>query len=171
MERYLLRVWMFVVAFCVGISVSAAWRIYTLPVLPDLDIAPVAEPVAELRAEQPITDAPDGLRIVNGTHSCGALPNGTIYELSDGGRIEMTCTRFRSREAANQELEKRLLSATVELRTPNIDRDGKWQGNEALITTPKIQSLTTNDRVLCVTVATSLEHLRWFERPRREGGL
>jgi hypothetical protein len=41
MERYLPRIWIFVVAFCFGVSVTAAWHIYTLPVLPDLDIEPV----------------------------------------------------------------------------------------------------------------------------------
>jgi hypothetical protein len=168
MERYLLRMWMFVVAFCFGISVSAAWRIYTLPVIPDLDIEPVAEPVAESSAEQVMTDSSDGLRIVGGTHSCGALPNGTVYELSDGGRIEITCTRFRSRAAANQELERRLLSATIEKRSPAIDNDAKPHGDEVLIITPKVQSLRIYDRLLCVTDATSLEHLRWFEKPRGE---
>ena len=168
MERYLLRMWMFVVAFCFGISVSAAWRIYTLPVLPDLDIEPVAEPVAELRAEQSMTDRSDELRIVGGTHSCGALPDGTIYELSDGGRIEITCTRFRSRAAAKQEFDRRVSLATIEDLAHKIDSEGKSLGDTILITTPKVQSFRISDRVLCVTDATSVEHLRWFEKPHGE---
>ena len=31
MERFLPRIWVFVVAFCLGISVTAIWRIYKLP--------------------------------------------------------------------------------------------------------------------------------------------
>jgi hypothetical protein len=169
MERYLLRIWMFVLAFCFGISVSAAWRIYTLPVLPDLDIEPIAESTAELRAEQPMPDSSnDGLRIVGGTHACGALPSGAIYELSDGGRIEINCTLFRSRAAARQELERRLLSATIEESSLNIDSEGKPVGDEVLITAPNVQRLRIKGKSLCVTEATSLKHLRWFEKPRSE---
>ena len=35
MKRFLSRVWIFVLTFCFGISVSALWRIYTLPQLPE----------------------------------------------------------------------------------------------------------------------------------------
>lgn len=162
MERYLLRIWIFILAFCFGISVSAAWRIYTLPVLPDLDIAPVAEQTTKAV----IAEYPDELRIVGGTHACGALPNGAIYELSDGGRIEITCTRFRSRAAAKQEFDRRVSLATIEDLTHNLDSDGKPQEDEILITKPKVKSLRIDGNLLCVTEATSLEHLRWFEKPR-----
>ena len=159
MERLLLRIWILVLTFCLGISVSAAWRIYTLPVIPDLDIAPVAEQVAE----PPRIESSDELRIVEGRHSCGALPDGESYELSDGGRITIKCTRFGSNAAATQELEKRLFNTTVEERSFSIDSYGKWQGDEVLVTTPTVQRLRTNGKLLCVTEATSLKHLLWFE--------
>ena len=162
MKRYLLRMWIFILAFCFGISVSAAWRIYTLPVLPDRDI----EPVAESRVEQVMTESSDKWRIVGGTHACGASPDGAIYELSDGSRIEIKCTKFRSGAAAKEEFDRRVSLATIEDLAPNIDGEGKPLGEKILITTPHVQSLRLNGRLLCVTEAPSFEHLRWFQRPR-----
>lgn len=158
MERLLLRAWIFVVAFCFGISISAAWRIYTLPVIPDLDIPPVREATAEASAK-----APDELRIVEGTHGCGAVADGQLYELSDGGRISIKCTTFDSPAAATRELLTRSETATSEGRLLTNDSAGA----EVIIFTPKVQRLRTDGRSLCVTEASSLLHLRWFERQVR----
>jgi len=162
MGRDLLRIWIFILAFCFGISVSAAWRIYTLPVLPDRDIEPVAEPMTAIV----IPEIPDELRIVGGTHACGASPDGAIYELSDGGRIEIKCTKFRSGAAAKEEFDRRVSSATLEDLAHDINSEGKQDGDKILITKPHVQSLKVHGRLLCVTEATSIEHLRWFQKPR-----
>ena len=160
MERLLLRIWISIVTFCFGISVSAAWRIYTLPVIPDLDIEPVVERVEVL----PVIESSDELRIVEGKHACGAKPDGASYELSDGGHIEITCTKFGSRAAATRELERRLINATVEERSFTIDSNGNLLDDEVVVITPNVQLLRTNGKLLCVTEATSLRHLRWFEK-------
>jgi hypothetical protein len=157
MNRYLLRTWIFILAFCFGISVSAAWRIFTLPAVPE----PVAEPVAAIV----IPEIPDELRIVGGTHACGASPDGAIYELSDGSRIEIKCTKFRSGAAAKEEFDRRVSLATIEDLAHNIDVEGKQDGDKILITKPHVQSLKVHGRLLCVTEAPSLEHLRWFQKP------
>jgi hypothetical protein len=158
MERLLLKTWIFVVAFCFGLSVSAAWRIYTLPVIPDLDIPPVGEATAEAPAK-----ASDELRIVEGTHRCGALADGQVYELSDGGRISIKCTMFGSPASATRELMSRSEKATTEGRLLTSDNEG----GEVLIFAPQVQRLRTDGRSLCVTEASSLLHLRWFERQGR----
>ena len=159
MERLLLRIWISFVTFCFGISISAAWRIYTLPVSPDLDIAPVDVNVAQV----PIIESSDEFRIVEGRHACGAMPDGELYELSDGGRIEIKCTRFGSRAAATREFESRLINATIEERSFSIDSNGNRLDDEVIVITPNVQLLRTNGRMLCVTEATTLKHLRWFE--------
>jgi hypothetical protein len=155
---------MFVVAFCFGISVSAAWRIYTLPVLPDLDIEPVVQPTVEQVATAEVSDE---LRIVGGTHACGASPDGAVYELSDGGRIAINCKTFKSRAAATRALESRLINAAIKERSMNIDSDGNRLGDEVLISGPNAMMLKTDGRLFCVTQATSFNHLLWFAKPRR----
>lgn len=67
MELLLVRIWVLVVTFCFGISVSALWRIYTLPALPI--------PVVELTPPRhEVAEQPEGPKILNERHNCGALP-------------------------------------------------------------------------------------------------
>ncbi len=156
MERFLLRIWIFILAFGFGISVSAIWRIYTLSVRPD----PVFYTLKD--GQQP-TRAPEKPRIVDRTHSCGASAKGQTYTFSDGGQVSISCETFRSEETATRALEKRLSTATIAQRTVDMDTTGAVLGEEVLISSPTIVKLRKTDNSLCEIQASSLDHLRWFE--------
>jgi len=158
METLLPRIWVFVLAFGLGISISAIWRIYTLPALPEPVIEPVAEPV-------PVIEFPkeEGLRIVGGTHVCGASADPAVYDLSDGTRISVNCKKFKSLTALDRELQRRLDGVKVEEWTMEIDSNGESQRRAILYTSPTLTRLRVNGRLLCITAASSLEHIRWFE--------
>jgi len=159
MELLLLRIWIFVITFCFGISVSALWRIYTLPSLPipvvDLTAAP-SESLEQVQAPDP----PGELRIVNEQHSCGASSAPLTYELTDGGRISTLCKTFKSQAAASRELKKRLSTATIVEQT----FDEVSQGEEIIAIAPNAVRLWKAGRTLCTTEASSLRHLRWFQK-------
>ena len=159
MQLLLLRIWILVLTFCFGISVSALWRIYTFPLLP--------MPVVKLTPSpaQPIgfPHETEALHIVDGQHNCGSTPAPETYKLSDGGRITVFCKPFKTRAKADEELDRRLGKVNVLERTISIDRNGN-QGEEIIITSPLVVRLWKSGRVLCVTEATSLEHLRWFQK-------
>lgn len=145
-------------AFCLGISISAIWRIYTLPAIPEPVIEPIAKPA-------PVIEYPkeEKLTIVGGTHTCGASAGPTVYELSDGGRISIDCKQFKSPAALNRALKKRVGSATIENWFTVYDGNRKGERTAILNTSPTVTSLSINGRLFCVTEASSFEHLRWFE--------
>lgn len=160
MERFLLRIWIFILAFGFGISVSAIWRIYTLPVLPN----PVFDtPFDTPKDVQQPTRGPEKPRIVDRTHSCGASAKGQTYTFSDGGQVSISCETFSSAETATRALEKRLSSATMAQRMVNMDTTGAVLGEEVLIFSPTVVKLRKIDNSLCEIQASSLDHLRWFE--------
>lgn len=156
MERFLLRIWIFILALGFGISVSAIWRSYTPSVPPN----PVSYTLKDLR--QP-TRAPETPRIVDRTHSCGASAKGQTYTFSDGGQVSISCETFRSEETATRALDKRLSSVTIAQRTVNMDTTGAVLGEEVLITSPTVVKLRKTNNSLCEIQASSLDHLRWFE--------
>ena len=158
METLLPRIWVFVVTFCLGISITAIWRIYTLPNLPE----PVIEPIAEQR---PVIEYPreDTLTIVGGTHLCGASAGPSVYELSDGGRISINCKNFKSRAALNRELKTKLHGTMIENWSVDTGDNGVMERRAVLDTSPTVTGLRIYGRVFCITEASSLEHLRWFE--------
>ena len=166
MERQLPRIWVFIVAFALGINVSTGWRIYTLP-----DYSPPAptQSATETRAEPPRAEmeAPpaDEPQLIAVTHSCGVSTGPQVYNYTDGGRITVNCRRFGSYAAATRELEKRSSGATIE-EGFEIYGSGNSGGREVLITFPKIVRLRRNGSVLCEVEASSLQHLRLFERRR-----
>ena len=164
MERFLPRIWVFVMAFGLGISISAIWRIYTLPAfsLPASDF--VIEPVNySNRAVMEMPSDADTPRLVTETHSCGASA-AQVYEFPDGGRITAKCRQYGSSRAASRELLNRLKGATIEERSPDIDSNGNLPDERILITAPQIVRLRLNGRVLCEVEASSLGHLRRFEK-------
>ena len=165
MERFLPRIWVFVMAFGLGISISAIWRIYTLPAfsLPASDF--VIEPVDY--SNSAVMEAPnedDTPRLVAQIHSCGASAAPQVYEYSDGGHITAKCRQYGSSRAASRELLNRLKGATIEERSLYVDSNGNEGGERILITAPQIVRLRLNGRVLCEVEASSLGHLRRFEK-------
>jgi hypothetical protein len=158
METLLPRIWVFVLTFCLGISITAIWRIYTLPDLPE----PVTEPIAE---PLPVVGYPkeDTLTIVGGTHLCGASAGPAVYELSDGGRISLNCKNFKSPAALNREVLRSPRGAMVEDWSVETDSNGQVERRAVINTSPTVTGLRINGRLFCVTEASTLEHLRWFE--------
>ena len=170
MKRFLPRIWVFVMAFGLGISISAIWRIYTLPAftLPaeDFVIAPVEESTRAVM-EGPYADLTEGPRLMETgeTHSCGAPTGPRVYNYSDGGRITVNCRVFKTSAAATQMFVYRMRGATIEDRAA-IMEDGNQVGEEILITAPQIVRMRTNGKLLCEVEASSLYHLNWFEKRR-----
>jgi len=155
-------------AFGLGISITAIWRIYTLP-----DYSPpessefVSEPMAESNRaviEGPYADLTMGPRLITETHSCGATAGPQVYNYSDGGRISVNCRRFKSSWGATQEFLKRMKGATIEDRAFIMDGYGSQIGEEILITAPQVVRLRLKGRILCEVEASSLNHLRLFEK-------
>ena len=166
MERQLPRIWVFIIAFALGINVSAGWRIYTLP-----DYSPPAPTQSAVEtpdySNRAVMEAPpaDEPQLIAETHSCGASKGPQVYNYTDGGRITVNCRTFGSYAAAARELEKRSSGATIE-ESFEIYGSGNSGGKEVLITFPKIVRLRRNGSVLCEVEASSLKHLRLFEKRR-----
>ena len=170
MKRFLPRIWVFVTAFGLDISISAIWRIYTLPAftLPaeDFVIAPIEEST-RADMEGPYADLTEGPRLMETgeTHSCGAPTGPRVYNYTDGGRIAVNCRVFKTSAAATQMLLYRMRGATIEDRAA-IMEDGNEVGEEILITAPQIVRMRINGTLLCEVAASSLYHRNWFEKRR-----
>ena len=156
MRRIFLRLWIFGLAFGLGISVSALTRLYRLHQVPDVSLV-ILTPFVP-----PVTDRP--LEMVRSIDACGPKSNYHVYDLSDGSRISTTCETFASSAAAARALQARLGKALVTERSLNLDAKGRTVGEMILVTTPTVLRLVTYERSLCVTEAPSLRHLRLFER-------
>ena len=168
MERFLARIWVFVMAFGLGISISAIWRIYRLP---DYSLAepsePVIEPLDYSRAAKEIStgaDTSDGPKLSPENHSCGASTGPQVYNYTDGGRISVNCRRYKSSWAATREYVNRLKGATIEERSLVMDDNGSQIGEEFLTTAPQVVRIRIKGRILCEVEASSLYHLEWFEK-------
>jgi hypothetical protein len=169
MERLLLRNLVFVLAFGFGISISAIWRIYTLP---DFSIAPPPQPVIETvdYSNRAVMEWPKDAdtsgepQIIGETHSCGASTGPQVYNYTDGGRITVNCRRFKSSNAATREVQSRLSGSSYEDYSLDLGGDGTRAGEEVLITAPAVVRIRRTGRLLCEVEASSLKHLRLFEK-------
>ena len=155
MRRILLRLWIFGLAFGLGISVSALWRLYLLYQPP-----PASEVIITLvppRDERP-------LKIHSAFDARGPKATYHIYNVSDGSQVTTTCETFVSSAAATRALRARLGQAQVAESSVNVNDKGRREGETVLVTTPTVIRLSTHDRRLCVTEVPSLRHLQIFAR-------
>jgi hypothetical protein len=154
MRRILLRLWIFGLAFGLGISVSALWRLYNLYQLPEVNEIVLTTPVPAVK-EVPLT-------IVGGMDACGPTANYHVYGLSDGSRISSSCESYASSAAAARALLRRLGKAQVAERSQNLDEAGRREGETVLVINPTALRLSTHGKTLCVTEAPTLKHLQMF---------
>jgi hypothetical protein len=156
MTRVLLKVWIFVLTFCFGISVSALWRICTLPALPE--IVAVTEPQVGARIVFP-TARP----FVSVRHACGPKGNYHVYQSSDGGLISVSCETYASTSAAARALKRKIAKAEIVERHENLDDNGRPLGETVVVVTERALELSRHGKSLCATEARSLAGLRRFE--------
>jgi hypothetical protein len=149
MRRILLRLWIFGLAFGLGVSVSALWRLYRLYKTPEVSEVVVTTPVP-------------AVEVVGIIDACGPTANHHVYELSDGSRISTSCESYRSSTAAARALRERLGKAQIAEHSENLDEAGRVEGETVLILTPRLLRLSTHGRTLCVTEAPSLQLLQLF---------
>ncbi len=169
MERLLPRNLAFVLAFGLGISISAIWRIANQA---DDSLPAPLQPVIETvdYSNRAVMEVPDGAdtsgepQIISGPHSCGASTGPQVYNYTDGGRITVNCRRLKSSNAATRELQSRLSGASYEEYSLDLSGDGTRAAEEVLITAPAIVRLRRTGRHLCEIEASSLKHLRLFEK-------
>jgi hypothetical protein len=154
MRRYLLRIVIFVLAFGLGVGVSAGWELYQWSLLP---FAVSPEEVAV-----PNWAAPPTITIVGGMDACGPKANFHVMELSDGTRISHDCESFSSRLAALRALRSRLGDASIAERSQERGEQGRLISESILITSPTLQRFTIAGDNLCVITAPSLTHLRLY---------
>jgi hypothetical protein len=152
MRRFLSRVWIFVLTFCLGISVSALWHIYTLPHLPEA--IQITEPAA-------VAVFPQEREFTAMMHACGPTANYHIYQSSEGARIGVSCETFRSHSEAARALKRTIGNAEIVERTV----DGEKPSSETVVVvSEEAMELSLNGKNLCVTSAPSLAVLRRFQR-------
>jgi len=149
MRRILLRLWIFGLAFGLGISVSALWRLYRLYKTPEVLEVVVTTPVP-------------AVEVIGIIDACGPTANHHVYELSDGSRISTRCESYRTSTDAAHALRERLGKAQIAEHSENLDEAGRVEGETVLILTPRLLRLSTHGRTLCVTEAPSLQLLRLF---------
>ena len=135
--------------FAIGVLLSSVWYLYTLPDTPE------AYGSRERVSEE--------LRVIGGMDACGSKENYHAYELSDGGHVSNSCQRFATSDAAAQALQIRLGQSEIIERSSNLGANGQPVG-ETILTKNPILRLTRWGESLCVTEASSMKHLRWFEK-------
>lgn len=157
MRRILLRIWIFGLAFWLGISVSALWRTYNLYLLPHVSAVIVSDP--------PLPPPPqvEPLRIIGVSDACGPTANFHSYKLSDGSQITTACISYATTVEAARELRRRLGKANVSERSLILDDKGRPIGENILVTKPIVLRLSNYGREICVTEAPSLRHLQVLE--------
>lgn len=147
MKRILLHLAISVLAFGLGVTVSALWRFYA-PANLDGPLGAV------------IPSRASRLELV--TIGCGA--NSTTY-LSNGGQITRTCLHFPTAEEANSVFQERRLAGSDIVEWSDIlDRNGQYTGQTILILeSPTVIRLSTYRETLCETRASSINEMRWFD--------
>lgn len=153
MRRFLSRVWIFVLTFGLGISVSALWRIYTLPALPK---------AIEVTKPELTVVTPAERLIVSEMHACGPKANYHVYQLIDGEHIVVTCETFESPSAAARALKRRMKSTEIVERFPNFD-NGRPSGETVVVAGERAIEFTIEGKSLCETSASSLAQLKRFK--------
>lgn len=154
MRRFLSRIWIFVLTFGLGISVSSLWYIYTLPTLP--------EPV-EITEPEVTAVFPEARPFRHVMDACGPTSSHHVYQSSDGEIIGVSCERFGSNAAAARALKRSIGRAEIVERFTNFDK-GRPSGETVVVVGEKAMELRTDGKSLCVTTASSLELLRKFQR-------
>jgi hypothetical protein len=156
MRRSLLRIAIFILAFGLGVGVSACWQLYRWSLLP-IEVSPEAVAV-------PNWAAPPRITMGGGIDACGPTANFHTRELSDGTRISQSCETFSSPLAAARELKIRLGNGSIAQRSAERDENGLLIGESILTTRPGgVMRLSIFGNSLCVTEAPSLTHLRLYE--------
>src|ERR1044071_4394352 len=132
MERFLPRIWVFVMAFGLGISISAIWRIYALPAFSPPVSEFVVEPSDYTNSEMEGPSDDDRPRLATESHSCGVSAAPQVYEYPDGGRITVKCREYKSSWAATKEYLNRMKGAAIEERSVYVDDKGNEGGEQTL---------------------------------------
>lgn len=156
MRRTLLRLWIFGLAFGLGISVSALWRLYRLYQVPKVSEVILTAPVPPVETLS--------LKIVARIHACGPQANYHIYDVSDGSQISTSCETFASPAAAARAFQARVGKAQVLERSENLNEQGRRVGEKVLVASATVLRLSRHEKTLCMTQAPSLRHLHMFER-------
>jgi len=155
MRRALPKIAIFVLAFGLGVAVSAGWQLYRWSRV-QLEGSPEVVAV-------PSWSTPTQIMIVGGLDACGRTSSYHTLNLSDGTRILQTCKRFSSPLGAARDLKIRLSNAEIAARSEDLDEQGRVIGETILTSSPNIQRFTLHEKTLCVTSAPSLHHLRLYE--------
>src|SRR5215216_5753451 len=149
MKRILLHLAISVLAFGLGVTVSALWRFYTSVNTPE----PFLSETSEELPYPVLTREEVGI-------ACGA--NSTAYThyyyLSSGGEIKRSCRDFSSAAEANSVLQARRRDASYTMEwSVNINGEGQPTGEAVLILeNPKVVRLSTSLGTLCETRASSM---------------
>lgn len=156
MKRTLINVWISVMTFCVGVSVSSLWRVYALPKMP----APIA---VTKTAERPTIAAPAHV-IVRSIDAWGPKGNFHSYVLADGSTVSVECRAYGSASAVKWALRRELRAAgQIVSRSRHPGEDGEVMGETILAVGEGAVELSTNGKSICVTRAASLKHLQAHE--------
>src|SRR5262245_27474059 len=150
MKRALIHMWVSVLTFCLGVSASSVWRIYSLPKMP----APIKVSEAAVLADGTAVPPID---YMDGIHACG--PNGSFhaFRIADGSRVSVSCFKYSSPSAVRQAL-KRWLAKGKMIKVP--EDDVELAGRIIVAVPDGFEELRTYRYGLCVTEAPSLSHLR-----------
>src|SRR5215216_2308716 len=154
MKRILLHLAISVLAFGVGLSASALWRLYISVNTPEPFLADISEELPFpllIREEVGIACGPDS-----------STTNSHYYYLSNGGEVTRTCHSLSSAAAASKEVQARRHGASDTIDwSLNINSEGQPVGETVLIVeSPTIVRLSTNLGRLCETRASSMNDLR-----------
>src|SRR4051794_1085856 len=130
MRWTLLKIAIFVLAFGLGVGVSACWQLYQWSLVP-FEVSPDVVAV-------PNWAGPPRVTIVGGMDACGPKANFHTLELSDGTRISQSCETFSSPLAAARTLKTRLVDAEVAERSEERDEKGRPIGERILTVSPSL---------------------------------
>ena len=152
MKRILLKVAVSVLAFGLGVTVSALWRFYTHTDAPDC--------LADISADMPSpTLSIDGVVL-----ACGADITQTSYILSNGAEITRVCQHYLSAAEAHNVFQARRAGLEMIEWSANLDSNGRRIGEKVLlISGHTFVRLSIQGNTLCETRAPSLHNLTWFE--------
>lgn len=157
MKHTLIKLWISVLAFCVGVSVSSLWRVYLLPKMP-------ASIAVNETVERAIIAAPTHGAIVGGIEACGPKRNFHSYVLADGSIVSVECRHYGSASAVKWALQRELRGAgQIASRWRHPGEDGEVMGETILAVGESAVELNTNGKSICVTRAASLKHLQSHE--------
>lgn len=148
MKRILLHLAISVLAFGLGVTVSAFWRFYTSLNVPQSVLVHMPARVSSLELV---------------TIGCG---NENTTYLSNGGQITRECYKFSSEAEANSMLQARRQASGADIIewSEIVDRNGQHIGQTILImVNPTVIRLSTYRETLCETRAYSMNEMRWFD--------